>query len=185
MHIIALFNRHPAELTAEGRLREDLFYRLNEISIELPPLRQRTGDIPLLVQTCIDDCNHRFGLEIERVSDVVMKHLLEHPWRGNVRELLSLVRRGALTAQERKIIWIEDIAHKVELSRPGPGPGTSDLSLSAAERRQIEHVLSLTGGNKRQAAGLLKISRPTLDKKIQDYQILCRKKSLHSTDDGQ
>lgn len=169
--IIAATNRNLAELVAQGRFREDLYYRLNEVCIEIPPLRERKEDIPLFVELFVEEFNKEFDKKVKGVSDVTMKYLIQHDWPGNVRELRSVIKRGMLVTKQDSL-WLEDLSFQVELPVENvEDVGTRDLSLRTAERNHIQKVLQITKGVKKQACQLLKISRSTLDKKIEEYKL--------------
>lgn len=169
--IIAATNKNLAELVAHGKFREDLYYRLNEVSIEVPPLKERKEDIPLLIEIFIEDFNKEFDKKVKGVSDVTMRYLMQHDWPGNVRELRSVIKRGMLVTK-RDSIWLEDLSFQVELPMENVEDiGTRDLSLRTMERGHIQKVLNLARGIKKQACQLLRISRSTLDKKIGEYKL--------------
>lgn len=173
--IIAATNQNLAALVAGGRFREDLYYRLNEVCIEIPPLKERKEDIPLFIKVFIDEFNKEFEKGVRGVSDVTLKYLMQHDWPGNVRELKSVIKRGMLITK-RNTIWLEDLSFQVELPVENlEHVGTRDLSLKAAEKEHIQRILQLTKGIKKQACNLLKISRSTLDKKITEYKLLVPK----------
>lgn len=167
VRIIAASRRNPLALVRAGRFREDLFYRLNEVAIEVPPLRRRKEDIPLLVDRFVRECAMEYRKEVKGVSRVVMSYLLKHDWPGNVRELRSVVKRGAAVAHHDEI-WLEDLSLVVQVVDPEDrrAEEDEDLSLDAIERKHIKRVLELTKGNKKQACEILGISRPTLNRKI-------------------
>ncbi len=174
VRIIAATARDLAREVREGRFREDLFYRINVLPIHLPPLRERRGDIPLLVGYFIDLFNKKLGKNIEGLSSEAMPLLMEHPWPGNVRELENVIERAALLA---KGSWITPRELPAGLTQPRetpPGLAPEDgLSIKKAskqlERHLIQKALKITGGNKTQAAKILEISRPILIAKIKQY----------------
>lgn len=169
--IIAATNQNLAELVAHGKFREDLYYRLNEVSIEVPPLRERREDIPLFIEVFIGEFNKEFNKEVKGVSDVTLKYLMQHDWPGNIRELKSVIKRGMLVTKKESI-WLEDLSFQVELPMENVEDlGARDLSLKTVERNHIQKVLQLTKGIKKQACQLLRISRSTLDKKIEEYRL--------------
>lgn len=169
--IIAATNQNLAELVAHGKFREDLYYRLNEVSIEVPPLRERKEDIPLFIDLFIEEINKEFDKNVKSVSDVTLKYLMQHDWPGNVRELRSIIKRGMLVTK-RDSIWLEDLSFQVELPVESIEElGARDFSLKTAEKKHIQRVLQITKGIKKQACQLLKISRSTLDKKIEEYKL--------------
>jgi len=176
VRIIAATNKDLREEVKAGRFREDLFYRLNVISIEVPPLRERREDIPLLVRFFIDRFNGEFGKQIEGISQQAMDLILRYNWPGNVRELENAIEhafvhcRGGLIMPEhlpleiRKGDSFPGIAPFFNL-QPGENP------LEAAERAVIIRVLEETGWRVGKAAEILGISRPTLWRKMKRYGI--------------
>ena len=167
--LIAATNRDLAELIAQGRFREDLYYRLNEVTIGLPSLSQRPEDIDLLIRHFIQECNRKYGKRVRGISAEAARFLRAYPWPGNVRELRAAIKRGVAIA-EGTDLSLEDLNMRVELVNARVEPGLEDLSLEAVERRHILRVLRQTSGNKTQACGLLKIARSTLDRKLEQYR---------------
>ena len=174
VRIIAATARDLAEEVREGRFREDLYYRINVLPIHLPPLRERRGDIPLLVGYFIDLFNRKLGKNIEGLSSEAMPILMGHTWPGNVRELENVIERAALLA---KGSWITPRELPAGLTQPGEMPAgltpEDGLSIKKAskhlERHLIKKALKITGGNRTQAAKILEISRPILIAKIKQY----------------
>jgi two-component system response regulator AtoC len=160
----------------ENRFREDLFYRINVMKIHLPPLRERRGDIPLLIGYFIDLFNKKLTKSIEGLSSEAMPILMGYSWPGNIRELENVMERAILLAKGR---WVTP----ADL----PGSVTSDqrVSLSVSpedtlsikkaskrlERDLIQKALELTGGNRTKASKILEISRPMLISKIKEYKL--------------
>ncbi len=171
VRIIAATNRPLDQLLAGGTFREDLFYRLNEFTIEVPPLRVRPQEIDPLVQHFIRECNERFGTRIRNIDAAAMTRLKGHTWPGNVRELRAVIKR-ATVATAGDTIRAQDLRLSVaptssdEIVPPG-----ADASLAGVEARHIEKVLKQTGWNKKESSSLLGISRPTLDRKISEYNL--------------
>jgi len=157
-----------------GRFREDLFYRINVMSIHLPPLRERRGDVPLLIDHFIERFNRKLGKHIQGVSSEAMAILARHDWPGNVRELENVVERAVLLGRDRRIVP-QDLPSSLttEDVNQDRAPAEDCLSIKRASRRLerglIRRALRLTQGNRSQAARLLEISRPVLLKKIRDY----------------
>jgi two-component system response regulator AtoC len=164
VRIIAAGNRNLARLVEEGNFREDLYYRLRVIEIDLPPLRERQDDIPLLIEHFLK----KFGDERGRVFSVsppALSVLVSFAWPGNVRELENALE-AALALNRTGIITREDLPAKLR-ARPENGDRTEDYyanlpSLDELESRYLSHVLKVTGGNKARAAGILGINRKTL-----------------------
>jgi two-component system, NtrC family, response regulator AtoC len=174
VRVIAATSRDLKSEVTQGHFREDLFYRINVMSIHLPPLRERRGDIPLLVGYFVDLFNKKLSKHIEALSSEAMPRLMEYPWPGNVRELENVIERAVLLAPGRWITPAELPPHLLQPATPSP-PWTIEESLSikratkTIERTLIEQALERTGGNRTQAAKLLEISRPILLSKIREY----------------
>jgi len=166
VRVVAATNRDLHKAVAEGKFREDLFYRLNVISVTVPPLRERREDIPLLVDTFLEQLAVEMGRPIDGVSSEAMAALLAHDWPGNVRELRNVLERGAVVAAGR-IIQASDLglggAAAVESETP--------VTLEEVERRHIASVLAHAGGNVSQSARILGIDRVTLYNKMRKYQL--------------
>ena len=192
VRIIAATNRDLAPLIADGRFREDLYYRLNVVPIRLPPLRQRTGDIEPLARHFLHEAAHE-GLPMRRLGREAAALLASRPWRGNVRELRNFMYRAALFAREDEIDAAtirqlladqpvddalgapeSDIGGAVAewLDKSQFAPGTLYHSaLAVLERPLFQHALKRTGGNQLRAAQLLGINRNTLRKRLDDLAI--------------
>ena len=179
VRLIAATHRDIKRLVAEGKFREDLYYRLAGYEIAVPPLRDRVSDIPLLV----DHFKHRIGAEMKKdsiagPSQSVLDVFAAHAWPGNVRELEQVIRRtvidsGALVDPAAASRALRDIAPSAE-PRPAAPPVESNddlVSLDEAEKRHIIAVLRATGGNQTQAAYILGIERKTLARKIKRLDI--------------
>jgi DNA-binding NtrC family response regulator len=168
VRVIAATNRDPSEAVRDGRLREDLYYRLNVFTIELPPLRDRRADIPLLVQTFLNEFNTRNNKSVRAVDQEAMYLLERYGWPGNIRELRNVIERATILAEgdfiETKhlpppvVTRSEQTLPTVTLS-----PGTT---VDEAERRLIVLTLEHTRNNKTRAAEILGISLKTLHNKL-------------------
>lgn len=160
----------------EGRFREDLFYRINVMKIHLPPLRERRGDIPLLIGYFIDLFNKKLSKNIEGLSSEAMPILMGYSWPGNIRELENVMERAVLLAKGR---WItpSDLPSAVTSDQRLPLSAAPEdtLSIKKASRRLerdlIRKALELTGGNRSKAAKILEVSRPMLISKIRAYKL--------------
>jgi two-component system nitrogen regulation response regulator GlnG len=182
--IIAATNSELEESVKAGRFRADLYYRLSEFTIALPPLRSRREDIMHLSQRFLDEVSMELRRPVRRISDEAMQVLLHHDWPGNVRELRNVVRKAALLATD--VVTPEHIpalsASAPAHVRPGAEPVGEDLSLREvaelaavqAEREVIRHALGSTKGNKSQAARLLRTDYTTLHAKMKRYGISAR-----------
>jgi len=171
VRIIASSNRDLREATKAGDFREDLFYRLSVIPIHLPPLRERTGDISLLVDHFIHKYNLKSKREIEGVSAAAMKILAAYPWPGNVRELEHTIER-ILILEDGNLIQPEHLPSFIS-GRQGDFQVFSDgeCTLEEVERRYLQFILRRTKGNRSEAARILGINRKTLGQKIQKYDL--------------
>ncbi|HNY29189.1 MAG TPA: sigma-54 dependent transcriptional regulator [Candidatus Sumerlaeota bacterium] len=179
--VVAATNVSLEQQIAEGRFRRDLFYRLADFSINLPPLRERLEDIPLLVRHFIRKHGKPFGREHLTLSPTLIAALSQYAWPGNVRELQSVIRRFLLTGSENSIL--KELETRVSdastLSPPSvhPARGGSPRSahppgqLRETERCHILHVLNQVNWNRREAASLLGIGYSTLRRKIEEYQL--------------
>ncbi len=170
VRIIAATSKDLSKEVQEGNFREDLFYRINVMAIHMPPLRERRGDIPLLVGYFIDQFNKKLNKNIEALSSEAMPILMEYSWPGNVRELENVIERAVLLAKGR---WITP-DELIQQSSPDLGPAEA-LSLKKAvkrlEREFIAKALKLTGGNRTRAAKILEVSRPMRIGKSKEYGI--------------
>ncbi len=169
VRIITATNENLVNAIAEGRFREDLYHRLNEFSITVPPLRERKADIELFAMHFLQEANEELGKDIKSFSDETIQILTGHHWGGNLRELRNVVRRSVLFAQGNEIVPDNLPA----LSVPSTNPDIEqDLALRPDnEREHIEAVLKKAHGNKTLAAQLLKIDRKTLYNKMHQYGI--------------
>jgi two-component system, NtrC family, response regulator AtoC len=164
VRIVAATNRDLQRAVAEGRFRDDLFYRLNVIPITLPPLRDRREDIPLLVEHFLERMSAELGRKVDGISRDAMAMLMSHPFPGNVRELRNLVERATVCASG-PILQVVDFG----LGPAAAASADAGASLEEVERRHIAAVLEQTGGNVSQSARILHIDRVTLYNKIRKY----------------
>ncbi len=166
VRLVVATNADLAELVRERRFRRDLLFRLSELSIRMPPLRERRSDIPELVAHFAVEVSAEFGKSTRRVSDAAMAQLLKYDWPGNVRELRNVIKSGVARASH-DAIWIEDLPVTVEVHTDEVRGGLGGLgTLDDAERQHIEKVLLAVKWRKTSAARLLGITRATLDRKI-------------------
>jgi two-component system response regulator AtoC len=165
--IIAATNQNLRALIEGGRFREDLYYRLKVVEINLPSLRERPEDIPALVFHLLEKINRELRKTVRKVPPEVMKILSETPWKGNVRELENALTRAVILAKG-DVVLKENLPLESEERKPF----SRDLvSLEEVEKEYIQHVLVSVKGSKTRASQILKISRPTLDKKIKDFSL--------------
>ncbi len=187
VRVIAATNKEPERLVAEKKFREDLYYRLNVVRIHLPPLRNRSDDIPVLVEYFL----RRVG-KVKRIVPAALASLQKHLWPGNVRELENVIERAVVMAR-RETLMAEDLPAEVGAPIAAPVEDvTAGLEAAARalfeltrkdsaleliplmERELIVRALEQTGGNQVQAAKLLGITRATLRKRIEKFGILRR-----------
>jgi len=160
----------------QGEFREDLFYRINVMTIHLPPLRERRGDIPLLTGHFIDSFNKKMGKNIEGLSSDAMALLLAHGWSGNIRELENVIERAMILARDN-LITPSELPASVTSGDDIQSMGLTRHSLSIKKESRlleielIRKALDLTGGNRSSAAKILEISRPILISKIREYKL--------------
>jgi len=169
--VVAATNRSLEALVEEGKFREDLFYRLAVTRLTLPPLRDRRGDIPLLVRHLLERVGRGLGRTVVAVEDRALQRLQAHDWPGNVRELENVLTRAAALAPG-EVLSVEDIA--VALARRGTdlqARETKIVPLHVAEKAHIERALAAHGWNITRTARILEISPTTLRKKITDYRL--------------
>jgi len=164
--IVTATNKDLSSAVADGRFRSDLFYRVNTISIVLPPLRERAVDIPLLANAFLA---HFGGSHPPRLSDEAMRALQEYRWPGNVRELRNVMERAVLLANGGAIQARDLPLHAARASNGSSNGHSDDVSLAELERRHIESVLSRTNWHQGRAASVLGISSKTLYRKIREY----------------
>ncbi len=164
---IAATNRNLEEMVAQGNFRRDLFYRLNVLSLELPPLRTHREDVPLYVDSFLHAIARRYGRPLSSFDDAAMRRLSEHDWPGNVRELKHLVQRAALLFTARTLS-LRDLP----LSPVAPVPDLpQDLDLEEVEKRHIVEALKRAQGNISRAADLLGLTRMALRYRMQKHDI--------------
>jgi transcriptional regulator with PAS, ATPase and Fis domain len=174
VRVIAATNSDLGRLVLDGQFREDLYYRLNVIPVQLPPLRERKDDVPLLVQHFLDKIRSDAGTGVT-VSQEAMRALMAYPWPGNVRQLENAIERAVAFGAARGQVELGDLPPEIaavrdEAEMPGvvlPEEGLDlDKLIAGIERDLIERALERTNSNKGQAAKLLNLKRTTLVEKI-------------------
>ncbi|HSQ59210.1 MAG TPA: sigma 54-interacting transcriptional regulator, partial [Acidobacteriota bacterium] len=167
--LIAASNRPPQDAIQDGKLREDLYYRLNVFPIALPPLRERNGDALMLADQFLEAVNRAEGTS-KRFSAAARERILEHPWPGNVRELKNEIQRAFILAD--KVLELDDLTpapRPTAAARPGAAPALDSGSLDEAERRLILATLERCAGDKKRAAEILGVSLKTLYNRLHLY----------------
>jgi transcriptional regulator with PAS, ATPase and Fis domain len=173
VRVIVATNREPLEAIREGRLREDLYYRLNVFSVALPPLRERQDDIPILAQRFITEFNRKHRLSIEGITEEATGLLQAYSWPGNVRELRNIVERAVVLAKSE---WIDGVAlppYIRAVARPTQKLvlDVGAVTMADAERELLTRTLELTGNNKAEAARQLGVDVKTIYNKVKSYKI--------------
>jgi DNA-binding NtrC family response regulator len=165
--IIAATHRDLPALVAKGTFREDLYYRLRVVEIRLPPLRERAGDIPVLVEGLLAKIARELAKEIRYVTPTALARLSARDWPGNIRELENTLTRAVVLAKTD--VLDETLLPAADAAPQASEPSDELATLREIERRHIVRVLAQTEWNKRRACAILDISRPTLDRKIEEY----------------
>ncbi len=174
VRIIAATATNLAQAIKEGIFRDDLFYRINVLSIQVPPLRERKEDIPLLVNHFIDKFKKRLNKEIKGIRPDALKALMAFDWPGNVRELQNVIER-TMVLTERSDIHLDELPEEIRTSRPEIDDLWDGRTISlkantmALEKTLIQRALRETNNNRTRSAKLLKISHPTLLSKMKAY----------------
>jgi two-component system, NtrC family, response regulator HydG len=177
VRIIAATNKDLAGEISAGRFREDLFYRLNVVTLQMPPLRERKDDIPLLAQHYLKSFAEKNRKTIKGFTPQAMDRLLRYDWPGNVRELMNAIERTVVLSRADYVdepdlppLILEHAGTQI----PGPKPQDlpADLPLEEVEKASILKTLGSAGGNKSEAARRLGITRKTLHKKLKKYGVM-------------
>ncbi|MFO0740519.1 MAG: sigma-54 dependent transcriptional regulator [Labilithrix sp.] len=173
--LVTATNRDLESLVESGRFREDLYYRINVVHVELPPLRARGGDVLLLAQHFINKIAPPMGKKVTGFSSAVAERLLSYSWPGNVRELQNCVERAIALARFEELT-VGDLPPKVREYKPSfvvvATEDPSDLvTMEEVERRYIQRVMEAVGQNKTQAAKVLGFDRTTLYRKLERYKL--------------
>jgi two-component system response regulator AtoC len=170
VRVIATSNRDLKEEVAKGNFRDDLFYRLNVIPIELPPLRHRTEDIPLLSDYFLNKFGQKMGIPPRTISQKARQILIQYPWPGNVRELENVIERATVISRNQELapddFPPEIVSGITEMVKGGLDVG---LTIDSAEKMLILKTLRANAGNKTKAAEVLGITPRTLRNKLQEY----------------
>jgi len=184
VRFIAASNRDLKKAIKAGTLREDLYYRLGVVVIDLPPLRERMEDLELFVAAFVDEFNRSMGRKISGVSSGALRLMREYPWPGNIRELRNVIERAMVLCEGEEIRQAHLPGDFTDMPGPGDGPGPSgpddhlpngglDLEnvVVDLERHFITQALERTGGNQTEAAKLLSISRDQLRYRMEKYGV--------------
>jgi len=173
VRVVAATNRAPEEAIAAGKLRNDLYFRLNVVRLELPPLRDHVEDLEEIIAALLDELNVKHQTAVKRIDEEVLQEFRHYPWPGNVRELRNAIERALVTGPG-EILMKKDLAPDFGRQAPlAAGDGLqlrAGMSVSEAERRLIQQTLEFTENNKTRAAELLSISLKTLHNKLKEYE---------------
>ncbi len=175
--LISSSNRNPEQAVKEGHLRQDLYFRINTVTIEVPPLRERREDLPILVQAFLERYRSKHARAIDAIEPEAYRRLLAYQWPGNVRELQHAIERAVLVAHGRELTLgdlPETLQHGVGETGPAGSIAPSEVpsgSLEEIERASILKALEATRWNKQAAAALLGLRRPTLYSKMRKHNI--------------
>ena len=187
VRLLVASNQDLHELALSGSFRRDLFYRLNEFTISIPPLRDRKEDIPYLAKRFLDNANHELNKQVKGFSETALNTLFAYNWPGNVRQLRSIIRRGALLADdlitekhlELKRVDVPGMAFTPKVQgAPWKNLSLKEIlqqSIMAVEREVFTQVLKQTGGNKAKAARLLQVDYKTIHEKVKKLGIWIEK----------
>ncbi len=171
VRLVAATNRNLQERVAEGKFREDLYYRLKVAEIFLPPLRERVEDIPLLAYHFLQEIAKDANRPVRDISPEAMEVLKRYPWPGNVRELRNTLE-GVIVFCNKEVIDVQDLPPHIRSSQPSNAslfqPG---MTIEEMEKEAIRRTLEHTGGKRSEAAKLLGISVRTLQRKIKEYDL--------------
>ena len=177
VRVIAATNKDLVDLKRKGLFREDLYYRLNVVSLEIPPLSERRDDIPLLARHFLEMFSEKNNKEIKGFTPRAMDRLIRHDWPGNVRELMNAVERGVVLTRteyldEQDFAIMQNGSQPFAEAVPVFDGKENSLSLEAVEKAAVLRMLGETDGNKSQAARRLGITRKTLHKKLKKYGVM-------------
>jgi DNA-binding NtrC family response regulator len=172
VRLVAATNKNLEELVKAGKFREDLFFRLRVVEIELPPLRGRTGDIPLLAQSFLREFARENGKPVNDFTADALEALINFSWPGNVRELRTAIEHAVVLSRSERIS-MRDLPPSVRSGAAGgvrPLPG-KDLTVKDAEKQLIVRALKETDGNRTRAALKIGMSRRTFHRKLHEYHL--------------
>ncbi len=175
VRIIAATNRDLSDMMMKGEFRQDLYYRLNVIPIEVPPLRERRDDIPLLISHFLEKCNKQFNKKIDVIEDEAMKCLQNYSWQGNIRELENLVERAVVLNKTNRLT-VKDfpsyvVNQDVGIDTSGDADGALTDLVDSYEKQIILRALRDNNNNKLRTAEKLGIHRSTFMSKLKKYSI--------------
>jgi two-component system, NtrC family, response regulator AtoC len=175
VRLVAATNKNLAQQVKDGAFREDLYFRLRVVEIHLPPLRSRAGDVPLLAQSFVKEFAEENDKKVTSISAEAMEALMRYPWPGNVRELRTAIEHAVVLARGEAVV-VRDLPPSVRTGIPAdtgvsPSLTSGDMTVKEAEKQLIAHALKEANGNRSAAAKKLGMSRRTLYRKLEAYQL--------------
>ena len=182
VRLVAATHRNLVEAVSRGDFRTDLYYRLRVVTLRVPPLRERTGDIPRLAWSFVEAFAAEHGKRVSRIEPELLERLVQHSWPGNVRELRNLVESLVVFCRG-DTLRMEDLPPELRIGRPAPAaaeeppPRFADLNLDIIERQAVLQALERSRGNRQRAAKLLGMGLRTLQKKLKEYGLTSRRGS--------
>ncbi len=181
VRLVAATNADLQKLVTDGKFREDLYYRINVVSIFLPPLRDRSGDIPLLMEHFLRDLSKRFNREVQGFSRTARKALLAYHWPGNIRQLRNTIERMLVLDNDGVLdidglppeiaVLVKDQLSDTESDTPSGADSLIGKPMNDVEKYYIQRALDLTDGNREEASRMLEIGERTLYRKIKEYDL--------------
>jgi DNA-binding NtrC family response regulator len=172
VRLVAATNKKLEDLVKAGKFREDLFFRLRVVEIELPPLRERAGDVPLLAQSFLREFAKENGKAVNDFTADALQLLMNHSWPGNVRELRTAIEHAVVLCRSEKIT-ARDLPPSVRGGRMAESQlmQRNDLTVKEAEKQLVRHALKETNGNRTRAAQKIGMSRRTFHRKLHEYHL--------------
>ncbi len=181
VRLVAATNADLQKLVQDGKFREDLYYRINVVSINLPPLRERAGDIPLLMEHFLRDLTKRTGRDAQGFSRAARKAILAYQWPGNIRQLRNTIERMLVLDNDGVLdidglppeiaALVKDQLPDTEDEMPSGADGLIGKPMTDVEKYYIQRALDLTDGNREEASRMLEIGERTLYRKIKEYEL--------------
>ena len=181
VRLVAATNADLQKFVQDGKFREDLYYRINVVSINLPPLRERSGDIPLLMEHFLRDLTKRTGREAQGFSRAARKALLAYHWPGNIRQLRNTIERMLVLDNDGVLdidglppeiaVLVKDQLPDADEEMPSGVDGLIGRPMTEVEKYYIQRALDLTDGNREEASRMLEIGERTLYRKIKEYEL--------------
>ncbi|MCX7694959.1 MAG: sigma 54-interacting transcriptional regulator [Caloramator sp.] len=171
VRIIAATNKNLEELVQEGKFREDLFYRLNVITLNIPPLRERKKDITEIAYHYLNKLSNKYNKRVEKISKNALKKLVEYSWPGNIRELINVIERAVNIIEDERELDVYHLPTKISGINRLTYIRPLDEIIKDTEKNVIIEALRYTKGNKSEAAKLLNMSRSNFYEKLQKYNI--------------